>query len=221
MVNDGVTREGMTRRTFVKVGVGAVGVLALGGAGVKAATWAPVPELARDSMGDGMRKVLVTYATKSGSAVEIAERIGKQLADAGAHVDVKPANDAPDAAAYDAIVVGSGVRVGNWHAPAKAWVTANAAALKSMPVAFFTVGMTITDPAKADEVRAYTDPLIKESGVQPVDVGLFAGWFVPKKFSFLERTIMKAMKTPEGDHRDFAAVEAWAARNAKPLGLGE
>jgi len=213
------TEQGMTRRTFLRIGVGAMGALALGGAGVKAAMWAPTPALARDTMGDSMRKVLVTYATKSGSVTDIAERIGAKLAEAGAHVDVKPVQDAPDAAGYDAVILGSGVRVGNWHGAAKSWLTSSANALRSKPVAFFTVGLTITDASKADEVRAYTDPLIKETGVQPTDVGLFAGWFVPKKFSLLERTIMKAMKAPEGDHRDFAAVDAWAAKTAQPLGV--
>ena len=125
--------------------------------------------------------------------------------------------EAPDPSAYDAVVVGSGVRVGSWHEPAKEWVTANAEALKGKPVAFFTVGLTITEAGKADEVRAYTDPLIAETGVQPVDVGLFAGWFVPERFGFAERTIMKAMKAPEGDHRDMDAVDEWARAIAPKL----
>ena len=171
-------------------------------------------------MGAGMSRVLVAYATKSGSATEIAQRIGAKLAEAGATVDVKPAGDAPDPSAYDAVVVGSGVRVGSWHAPAKEWMTANAETLKAMPVAFFTVGLTITEEGKEDEVRAYTDPLVESTGVKPVALGLFAGWFEPKKFGFMERTIMKAMKAPAGDHRDFPAIEAWAADVAAPaLGI--
>lgn len=166
-----------------------------------------------------MSKVLVAYATKSGSATEIARRIGAKLAEAGAQVDVKPVEDKPDPSGYDAVVVGSGVRIGSWHKRAKEWVAANDRPLKGKPVAFFTVCMTMTEEGKEDEVRAYTDALTKESGVEPVDVGLFAGWFVPKKFSWLERTIMSKMGAPEGDHRDFAAAEAWAAKTAGQLGL--
>lgn len=164
-----------------------------------------------------MRKVLVTYATKSGSVTEIAERIGKTLG-ADAQVDVRPVGDHPDASAYDAVVVGSGIRAGNWHAPAKRWVSSNAGTLKAKPVAFFSVGLSMTEPDKADEMRAYTDPLAAETGVKPVDVGTFAGWFVPAEFGFAERTIMKMMKAPEGDHRDMAAVEAWAKSVAPKLG---
>ncbi len=68
----------------------------------------------------------------------------------------------------------------------------------------------ITQEGKAEEVRAYTDPIVAATGIAPVDVGLFAGSFKPKEFSFAERTILKLMKTPEGDFRDWDAIDAWA-----------
>jgi len=112
------------------------------------------------------------------------------------------------------------VRAGNWHGPVESWVSANAATLKEKPVAFFTACLTMaSDPSKRDEVRAYTDPVIKKSGVEPVAIGLFAGWNQPKKFSFIERAILRMMKAPEGDFRDFAAIGAWAAETAPKLGL--
>ena len=171
-------------------------------------------------MGAGMSKVLVVYGTGSGCTIGVAQQIGKTLSERGATVEVVAATAAPDPAGYDAVVVGSGVRAGNWHGPVKSWVCDNAAALKEVPVAFFTACLTLaTDPSKRDEVRAYTDPVIKESGVEPVDIGLFAGWNEPKKFNFLERTILKMMKSPEGDFRDFDAIGAWAAETAPKLGL--
>jgi menaquinone-dependent protoporphyrinogen oxidase len=167
-----------------------------------------------------MEKVLVVYGTGTGCTAGIAERIGERLAANGADVDVVPAKDAPEPAGYDAVVIGSGVRAGNWHAPVKKWVTKNASALKGMKVAFFTACLTMaSEPEKADEVRAYTDPLIAETGVEPVDIGLFAGMCELKKFSFVERTVMKMMKAPEGDFRDWAKVEAWAGEVAPKLSL--
>lgn len=208
----------VTRRTFVKAGAIAAGTIVLSGGAVQAATWAPAPELARERMGSGMRKVLVTYATKTGSVSAIAEKIGQTFSAAGTQVDVKPLGDKPDPAGYDVVVVGSGIRMGAWHEPAKKWVVSNAAALKGKPVAFFTVCLTMAQtPEKAPEVRAYTDPVIAESGVKPVDVGLFAGWFVPNKFSFIERTVLGAMKASEGDHRNMAAAATWAQGVAPKL----
>ena len=109
------------------------------------------------------------------------------------------------------MIVGSGVRAGQWHGSAKRWVEGNADVLKTKQVAFFTCGMMMTQEGKEAEVRAFTDPLIAATGITPVDIGLFAGWFEPKRFGFAERSILKMMKTPEGDFRDFDAIDAWAA----------
>jgi menaquinone-dependent protoporphyrinogen oxidase len=169
-------------------------------------------------MGDGMGKVLVVYGTKSGCTSGVAERIGSALADAGMSVEVLPAEARPDPVGYDGVVVGSGVRVGQWHSAVKEWVTVNADSLKARPTAFFTVCLTIaSDPEKTDEVRAYIDPLLAESGIEPVDIGLFGGWFEPKQFNLLERTVLKAMKAPQGDHRDWDAIDAWTAGVAAKL----
>lgn len=216
-----MTDTAISRRRFVKVSGAAVGTVVLGGGALKLATAAPEVEKPSSRMGEGAMKALVVYGTKSGCTQGIAEKIGETLAARGVSVDVVPAEKAGDPAAYDAVVVGSGVRAGQWHAAAKEWVKGNAATLKSKKVAFYTCGLTMADgPEKAPEVRAYTDPLISESGITPVDVGLFAGWFVPSKFSFAERTIMKLMKAPQGDRRDFSAVAEWTTSVAPRLGIG-
>lgn len=207
----------MSRRTFILAGGALVSVAALGGAAY-AAMWAPEAEQPTTRMGVGMSKVLVVYGTGTGCTAGIADRIGKAVAAKGASVEVHPAKSAPDPAGYDAVLVGSGIRAGNWHAPVKDWVAKNAGTLKDKPVAFFTACLTMAqDPSKSDEVRAYTDLLIAETGVKPVDIGLFAGWNEPKHFSFGERTIMKIMKAPQGDFRDWAAIDSWSEKVAGQL----
>jgi len=209
----------MSRRRFVVLGGVAAGAVVLGGAGY-AAAWAPEVEQPRMKLGAGMKKVLVVYGTGSGCTTGVAEKIGTTLADKGITVEVFPAAEAPTAAGYDAVFVGSGVRVGSWHGPVKEWVAANAGALKEVPVAFFTACLTMaTEPGKAGEVRAYTDQLIAETGLKPVDIGLFAGWNEQKRFSFIERTILKMMGAPAGDFRDFAAIGSWTSATAGKLGL--
>jgi len=165
-----------------------------------------------------MSKVLVVYGTKSGCTAGVAERIGSALAATGAIVEVAPAEDKPDPAGYDGVIVGSGIRVGHWHAATKEWVAENADALKVRPTALYTVCLTIaTEPEKVDEVRAYTDPVLAESGIEPIDIGLFGGWFEPKRFTFIERTVLKAMKAPQGDHRDWDEIDKWVAGIAPKL----
>ncbi len=217
--------RGMSRRRFLKV-AGLVGVtVAIGGGGYAAATWAPreSEELLRETMGEGMSKVLVVYGTKSGCTAGVAARIGETLAEEGLTVEVVPAEDRPDPSGYDAVVVGSGIRVAQWHGAAKEWVLDNAAALKARPVAFYTCCLTVAtdaeDAGKMEEVRAYTDPLIEESGVTPVELGLFAGWNEAKRFSLPERLILKALKAPKGDFRDMDAIAEWTRGAAGKLGV--
>jgi menaquinone-dependent protoporphyrinogen IX oxidase len=52
-----------------------------------------------------------------------------------------------------------------------------------------------------------------------VGVDVFAGWNEPKRFSLVERTIMKVMKAPEGDFRDWEAIDSWAEQVAPRLGV--
>lgn len=167
-----------------------------------------------------MSKVLVVYGTKTGCTSGVAERVAAGLFEKGATVDVVRPQDAGDVAGYDAVVVGSGVRMSQWHEPVRKWVADNAEKLVQIPVAFYTVNLTLAnEPEKADEIRAWTDPLIEATGVKPVDVGVFAGWYEPQRFSFLERTILKAMKAPQGDYRDWTAIDVWAAELSERLGV--
>jgi len=167
-----------------------------------------------------MGTALVVYGSKSGCTAGIAEAIADGLRALGVTVDVKPAEEKPDPSAYDAVLVGSGVRAGLWHASAKQWLVGHAVTLKERPLALFTACLTMhTNPEKADDVRAYTDLLLSETGLEPVAIGLFPGMNVPKAFSLPERLIMKAMKAPEGDFRDLVSAGDWAAEIAPRLGL--
>lgn len=165
-----------------------------------------------------MKRILVAYGTKTGCTKGVAERIAASLEKSGATVQLAAIADAPSATGYDAVIVGSGVRAGQWHAAARTWVSANAEALKTVPLALFTVCLTMAqNPEKADDVRAYTDGVIAEAGLTPVDVGAFAGWHEPQKFPLVERMILKAMKAPTGDFRDWAAIDAWSEKVAPQL----
>lgn len=166
-------------------------------------------------------KALVVYGTKTGCTTDIAAQIGETLVRQGFSAEVARAAEAGGAVGYDAVIVGSGIRAGQWHSEVKSWLESNAEELKPKPVAFFHCCLSMAEPGKETEVVAYADPIIETTGVHPVDVGAFAGWNQPRSFSFVERTIMKLMKAPEGDFRDMEAVAAWTSAVAPRLAATE
>jgi menaquinone-dependent protoporphyrinogen oxidase len=163
-------------------------------------------------------RTLVGYWSGTGCTEGVAQRIGAKIRSAGAQADVRPLDDAVDVAGYDAVVVGSSVRAHSWHARANRWVAKNADMLGHMPVWFFTVGAAMIErPENAAETRSATDKLISKTGVSPRDIGVFAGWNEPTRFNAVERLVMRIARAPQGDHRDWNAIDGWADAVASQL----
>jgi len=161
-----------------------------------------------------VQRILVAYATKAGATQGVSELIGRELGAGGASVEVLPAADVQDVAGYEAVVVGSGIRMGQWYSEALDLVSAHAAALSTKPVAYFVVCGTMRECTgeNRETVLGYFDQVQKRAPeVDPVDVGLFAGAIDPSKLGFAARLILKATKAELGDWRDWDAIQAWAA----------
>jgi len=156
-------------------------------------------------------KILVAYATKAGSTSEVAAEIGRVVESKGdCKVDVYPVGELKGVSGYDAVIIGSSIRAGKWLPQAIKFVAQHQEALSRVPVALFTVCLTLKEDTQENRrtVATYLDPV--REVVQPVDVGLFAGVMDYAKLPFVFRLMMKAMKSPEGDFRDWQAIRAWA-----------
>jgi menaquinone-dependent protoporphyrinogen oxidase len=157
-----------------------------------------------------MSKVLVAYASKCGSTGEVAQAIGQELCAHGATVDVRRIEEVGDVTGYDAFVVGSAIRMGNWLPQAKDFVEANAARLHTAPTAFFTVHMLNLDDSEESKTAraAYVAPM--HAILEPQAEAFFAGKLAMDKMSFLDRMISKMMKAKNEDKRDWNAIATWA-----------
>jgi len=213
----------ISRRRFLIWAGGAVGasVLCCGGL-TTLGLRQPAIEYIESSCGkeeDVGNKILVAYASRAGSTGEVAEAIGQVLCEAGAAVDVRLVKEVTDLSPYRAVIVGSAIYMGKWMSEAVKFVETHRETLSQMPVACFTVCLTLKEDTEENrrEVAAYLDPV--REVVQPVDVGLFAGVMDYNKLPFIFRLMMKAMKSPQGDFRDWEAIRAWAA-GVRPALLG-
>ena len=195
------------------------GVAAVG-AGIGAATWGPAPELITSTCeGDGAMtgKILVAYATRTGSTAEVADRIAHDLCAAGRSAVVRPVGEVTSLEGYSGAVLGSAVRYAAWLPEMTDFVSAHRAALSAMPVAFFTMHMLALgdDPAAVAERATYTAKA--RELLSPIDEAFFAGMIDPARLSFFDRMAVRLVKSPIGDRRDWDRITAWAGALAPRL----
>jgi len=165
-------------------------------------------------MGD---KILVTYASQTGTTAGVAEAIGQVLAESGILVDVRRMQDVTDLTPYRALVAGSGIQNKQWLPEAMQFMRAHQGELARVPCAIFLVCMTLA-MKNGETYRSHASDFLApvRALVRPVSEGLFAGALdISKVPSFKDRLGFKISVATgvwsEGDHRDWEAIHAWAA----------
>ncbi len=155
-------------------------------------------------------RILVAYATRYGSTAEVAEAIGDELRKAGVAVDVRPVSEVQDLSPYRAAIIGSPIYMGKWLPESQVFIERNQQHLRSIPVAYFAVGLTVADggPEALRKAEASMDQV--RMLVNPVDAGIFPGRLESGRLSLPDRTIIKLIRAKTGDFRNWEAVRAWA-----------
>ncbi|HZM12768.1 MAG TPA: flavodoxin domain-containing protein, partial [Bacteroidales bacterium] len=82
-----------------------------------------------------MERILITYATRTGSTEGVAKTIGVTLSLMGETVDVIPMQDVKDSSAYKAVIAGSAIQAANWLPEAMDFVKDNREVLTQKPFA--------------------------------------------------------------------------------------
>jgi menaquinone-dependent protoporphyrinogen oxidase len=161
-------------------------------------------------------KILVTYATRTGSTAGVAEAIAKTLREQGAQVDVIPMQEVAEITSYQAVVAGSAIQNRGWLPEAVGFVQTHQSTLSQKPFAMFAVCMTLAmknGESYRPQISDWLAPVRRL--VRPVSEGVFAGALDIEKIpSFGDRMKFRLSVLfgvwSEGDHRDWDAIHAWA-----------
>lgn len=170
-------------------------------------------------------RVLVAFASRHGSTEAIAIGIATRLAQRGCICTTRSAELVDDVSGFDACIIGSAVYLGRWMPAARDLVSRHRDALLKKAVWLFSSG-PIGEPA-----RPLTDPIDASAALadlQAVDHLRFAGRLDRASLSFPERIAVQVVGAPDGDFRDWDAINAWAdgiadnlaLRQAEPLRFG-
>lgn len=159
--------------------------------------------------------VLVTAASKHQGTAGIAQAIAGTLRHAGMAVTVLPVGDVGSLEGFDAVVAGSAVYGGHWLKPARQFIEQHTAELSARPVWLFSSG-PIGDPPKPAEDPVDAAGMIRQTHAQGHRV--FSGVLDAGELGLGERGILRALRAPIGDFRDFPQVTQWAEEIAAWLG---
>ena len=155
-------------------------------------------------------RILVAYATRSGSTAEIAQAIGKELTNAGFTADVAEFKTVSTLSGYNAVVIGGPLYMGSVDGAFGKFIGKNREQLQKIPVAAFVVGLAPTNP-DPKAVGIAMDALKKSLGsLTPLSSILFAGKLDPAKVNFVMRKFLEMAKITCGDFRDWDAIATWA-----------
>ena len=155
-------------------------------------------------------KVLIAYTSKHGATAEIARAIEQELGLHFSQTHLSDVASVDNIADYDAVVLGSAVYAGSWMRPAYQFAKQHADALSALPLWTFSSG-PMGEP-KPDSRAEPIGPSIKElmKQLQPIGHKVFDGKLDKSKLNFAEKGIIRVVKAPYGDYRDFDEVEKWA-----------
>lgn len=195
------------------------------------------------------KRILVTYATLSGSTAEVARSVGDEIATQGVAVEVMPLSQVTSLANYNGVVLGGPMILG-WHREALGFLRRHRRTLQQLPLAVFVMALSLTETGErpsgvsvsVDEnlprppvmpgrltfreryanVTNYLRPILAAlRPVKPVSVGIFGGRMDYGRLKWWAVLFaMLLVQAPAGDKRNWAAIRSWAGGLPAAFRLG-
>ena len=151
-------------------------------------------------------KILVAYSSKRGGTQGIAESIGRALNERNVAADVRSVDSLNSLSGYDAVIVGSALYATHWRRAARRFVKSQSAALRRVPVWFFSSG-----PLGASAVGSQIAPVAQVRKLMNLVGARGHVTFGGRLEADAEGLMAHAMaKKLSGDWRDSEEIHQWA-----------
>lgn len=192
----------------------------------------PVPRVLQRDV--GMSHVLIVYASNHGQTLAIADAIASRLVAAGHEVQLANALAGPPPAPtrYDAVIIGSRIRMERHAKEIEHYARVQRAALSAMPTAFFSVSMSASDRDAGPDPHGYLEAFFRLTGWRPQRAIAFGGALRYRDYNVVLRFVMKQISrkahhptdtSRNHDCTNWAAVDRFAddlAKTLRPAGAG-
>ena len=159
-------------------------------------------------------KVLISAASRHGATSEIATSIAEALSKQGIDADVRQPEEVASLAAYDGVILGSGVYAGRWLGSVKQLIERESAVLTTKPVWLFSSG-PLGEPLKPERDPEDVELLLKRT--RAIGHRTFAGKIDKRQLGIAEKAIFAVVRAPEGDFRPWPAIADWASEIADTM----
>jgi menaquinone-dependent protoporphyrinogen oxidase len=166
-----------------------------------------------------VKSLVVSAASRHGGTCEIADRIAETLTRVlpdDWHVIRGDLSDLRIFDGADAVVLGSAIYYGHWmHNASHALEYLR----EDMPPDLWLFSTGPISEIESENAQVISADVMTDSGEADEHM-VFGGKLDTSHLSFLERVVVKGVHALPGDHRDWAAVDAWAIHIASELRRG-
>jgi menaquinone-dependent protoporphyrinogen oxidase len=180
--------------------------------------------------GGAMGHILVLYATVDGQTGRIAQHMALTLRHQGHDVTIRTAcvpHAGDDASLFDGVIVGAGIRYGNYPKYVAPLVRDCVRPLET-PTAFYSVCLSAGGPgARPGTARKYVDTFLRKTRWKPGQAESFGGALLYRRYNVFIRFMMRLIVGMAGgdtdtsrdyEYTDWAAVTRFANAFGETLG---